>query len=274
MQDLTLITNAADPASVLPALALLQHRVRVLPGDTSSLVRIPDNTIAFLDARNNVTTAKAFCSMAAASHVPFPIIVILSEGGCLAFNTQWEATDFVVNTASPAEVETRIRVISSGGFKPANFIDADQEDTTSDDSDVAQDGMITCGALEVDTVGYTATLRGEPLDLAYKEFELLKYLVMHPGRAFTRVQLLQEVWGYDYYGGTRTVDVHIRRLRAKLGVEFESAIGTVRNVGYRFDPPQNLRSDSKTDSRVDISDDIQESDVLSDDSDSTTSPSE
>ena len=78
-----------------------------------------------------------------------------------------------------------------------------------------------------------------PIDLAYKEFELLKYLVQHPGRVFTRAQLLQEVWGYDYYGGTRTVDVHIRRLRAKLGGEYEHVIGTVRNVGYRFDPPED-----------------------------------
>ena len=87
----------------------------------------------------------------------------------------------------------------------------------------------------VDTNGYTASLHGHPIDLAYKEFELLKYLVQHPGRVFTRAQLLQEVWGYDYYGGTRTVDVHIRRLRAKLGGEYEHVIGTVRNVGYRFD---------------------------------------
>ncbi|MDQ2782666.1 MAG: helix-turn-helix domain-containing protein, partial [Actinomycetota bacterium] len=68
----------------------------------------------------------------------------------------------------------------------------------------------------------------------YKEFELLKFLAQHPGRVFSRAQLLQEVWGYDYFGGTRTVDVHVRRLRAKLGSEHESLIGTIRNVGYRF----------------------------------------
>jgi DNA-binding winged helix-turn-helix (wHTH) protein len=76
-------------------------------------------------------------------------------------------------------------------------------------------------------------LRGRPIDLTYKEFELLKYLVRHAGRVFTRRQLLQEVWGYDFFGGTRTVDVHVRRLRAKLGTEYESLIGTVRNVGYK-----------------------------------------
>ncbi|WP_242418350.1 winged helix-turn-helix domain-containing protein, partial [Frankia sp. CpI1-P] len=76
-----------------------------------------------------------------------------------------------------------------------------------------------------------------PLELTFKEFELLKYLAQHPGRVFTRAQLLQEVWGYDYYGGTRTVDVHVRRLRAKLGPEHEAMIGTVRHVGYKFVAP-------------------------------------
>src|SRR6202041_3458706 len=82
-----------------------------------------------------------------------------------------------------------------------------------------------------------ARLRGRVLDLTFKEFELLKFLAQHPGRVFTRAQLLQEVWGYDYFGGTRTVDVHVRRLRAKLGPEHESMIGTVRNVGYKFVRP-------------------------------------
>ena len=100
---------------------------------------------------------------------------------------------------------------------------------------------IASGDLNIDASGYTARLRGRPLDLTYKEFELIKYLVQHPGRVFTRAQLLQEVWGYDYYGGTRTVDVHVRRLRAKLGTEHEQLIGTVRNVGYRFDPPKERR---------------------------------
>src|SRR6202035_1041801 len=77
----------------------------------------------------------------------------------------------------------------------------------------------------------------------FKEFELLKFLAQHPGRVFTRAQLLQEVWGYDYFGGTRTVDVHVRRLRAKLGAENEALIGTVRNVGYRFVPVKGAGGD-------------------------------
>ena len=95
----------------------------------------------------------------------------------------------------------------------------------------------------VDDATYTAKLGGRHLDLTFKEFELLKFLAQHPGRVFSRQQLLQEVWGYDYFGGTRTVDVHVRRLRAKLGPENETLIGTVRNVGYRFVLPAKDKSD-------------------------------
>ena len=94
--------------------------------------------------------------------------------------------------------------------------------------------VIRSGEVVVDEATYTAKLGRRVLDLTFKEFELLKYLAQHPGRVFSRQQLLQEVWGYDYFGGTRTVDVHVRRLRAKLGPEHETLIGTVRNVGYRF----------------------------------------
>jgi len=94
----------------------------------------------------------------------------------------------------------------------------------------------------IDETTYSAKVRGRSLDLTYKEFELLKFLAQHPGRVFTRTQLLQEVWGSDYYGGTRTVDVHVRRLRAKLGPEHDALIGTVRNVGYRFVPVKGDRA--------------------------------
>ena len=102
----------------------------------------------------------------------------------------------------------------------------------------AQEDLISAGGIVLDKAAHIVKIDEKPIELSYKEFELLKYLVQHPGRVFTRAQLLQEVWGYDYYGGTRTVDVHVRRLRAKLGGEYEHLIGTVRNVGYRFDPPE------------------------------------
>ncbi|MDT5032394.1 MAG: hypothetical protein QOC94_2565, partial [Actinoplanes sp.] len=102
-------------------------------------------------------------------------------------------------------------------------------------------GRLEVGDLTIDEGTYTARLSGTALDLTYKEFELLKFLAQHPGRVFTRDQLLREVWGYDYFGGTRTVDVHVRRLRAKLGSEYESMIGTVRQVGYKFVVPPSGR---------------------------------
>ena len=88
--------------------------------------------------------------------------------------------------------------------------------------------------LELNTATYQATMGGHPTDLTYMEYELLRFLVEHPKRVWSREQILSKVWGYDYFGGSRTVDVHIRRLRAKLGEERASWITTVRSVGYRF----------------------------------------
>src|SRR5699024_4338091 len=108
----------------------------------------------------------------------------------------------------------------------------------------ATDGeVLTVGELVIDEETYMARVRGRPLDLTFKEFELLRYLCRHPGRVFSRAQLLQQVWGYDYFGGTRTVDVHVRRLRAKLGPDHESLIGTVRNVGYKAVRPTDPREE-------------------------------
>ncbi|KFI66154.1 winged helix-turn-helix transcriptional regulator [Bifidobacterium cuniculi] len=233
MTDLTLMTSSTDPASVLPSLALLSHRVRVLNMDAASLVKMPENTVLLLDARDDLAEAKTLCRLIHASGLAIPIVLILTEGGFPVVNAEWGVTDVIVANASPAEVEGRLRLASEHGAMHFSTAAAQPADTSQ------EDGLIRSGDLVVDTNGYTAQLRGLPIDLAYKEFELLKYLVQHPGRVFTRAQLLQEVWGYDYYGGTRTVDVHIRRLRAKLGGEYEHMIGTVRNVGYRFDPPEN-----------------------------------
>jgi DNA-binding response OmpR family regulator len=94
-------------------------------------------------------------------------------------------------------------------------------------------GTIRLGPVALDPSTYRVTIEGTPLDLTFKEFELLRFLAERRGRVFTRPALLREVWGYDFYGGTRTVDVHVRRLRAKLGPAHEGLIETVRGVGYR-----------------------------------------
>ena len=108
---------------------------------------------------------------------------------------------------------------------------------------------IEIGPLKIDQRFHSVTLNGQVLTLTAREFALLDYFCRHPNQVFSRNQLLSEVWGYDYFGGTRTVDVHVRRLRAKLG-DLEQLIGTVRNVGYRFNvyeddaPPPRERADA------------------------------
>jgi DNA-binding winged helix-turn-helix (wHTH) protein len=159
----------------------------------------------------------------------------MTEGGLAAVTAEWGTDDVVLSSAGPAEVEARLRLAIG---RQANAAPAAPDEIRS-------------GELSIDEATYTARLRARVLDLTFKEFELLKFLAQHPGRVFTRAHLLQEVWGYDYFGGTRTVDVHVRRLRAKLGSEHEALIGTVRNVGYRFVPLKSAGEDGRRGSHRD-----------------------
>lgn len=221
MAHLLLLTNTLAPsAEVLPALGLLSHHVRILPAEASALVDAPDADAVLVDARRELAMAKSLCRVLTTTGVAAPLVVVVTEGGLAGLTSDWGVDDVVLDTAGPAEVEARLRL--AVGRRA--------------DVGAEEEGPITAGALVIDEATYSVRLRGRLLDLTYKEFELLKYLAQHPGRVFTRSQLLQEVWGYDYFGGTRTVDVHVRRLRAKLGIEHELLIGTVRNVGYRFVP--------------------------------------
>ena len=222
MARLLLLTNSTGAsAEVLPALSLLQHNVKILPAVASVLVDIPEVDVLFIDARRDLSAAKSLTNLIKTTGVGCPILLITTEGGLSATSADWGFDDVILDSAGPAEVDARIRV-AIGKLEALRI----QADPTS--------GDIQSGDVIIYEKSYTAKIKGRALDLTYKEFELLKYLAQHPGRVFTRSQLLQEIWGYDYFGGTRTVDVHIRRLRSKLGTEFEAIIGTVRNVGYRF----------------------------------------
>ncbi|GAB1822898.1 winged helix-turn-helix transcriptional regulator [Herbidospora sp. RD11066] len=222
MSNLLLLTNALEPsAEVLPALGLLLHSVRVAPAEGTALLDAPPSDAILVDARRELVQAKSLCRLLRTTGIDCPLLVIVTEGGLAAMTAEWGADDVILDTAGPAEVEARLRM-AIGKLSLAAAEEVPDE--------------IRSGDLAIDEATYTARLRGRALDLTFKEFELLKYLAQHPGRVFTRAQLLQEVWGYDYFGGTRTVDVHVRRLRAKLGAEYEALIGTVRNVGYRFVP--------------------------------------
>jgi len=201
---------------VLPALSLLSHQVRVIAAEPAQLVTAPNSDIIVLDARADLVAAKTLCKILHATGLNAPLILVVTEGGMAAVTPDWEVADVVLDTAGPAEVDARIRLVLGRAT-----------------ADKPLDARISAAGVVIDEASYSVKVNERTLDLTFKEFELLRFLAQHPNRVFTREQLLSEFWGYDYFGGTRTVDVHVRRLRAKLG-DMEQLIGTVRNVGYRF----------------------------------------
>lgn len=210
----TILCISAERINPLPSLEILGHQISVVGFDPQDLTNAPRHDLVVLDARQNVMAAKGVGKILSAAGWEQPLLLVASSSVLPAVNVEWGLRDFVLDSATLAEVDVRIRLLLDGTPKP-------------------KPAKVSTG-LVIDLDSYSAKLAGSSLDLTYKEFELLRYLNDNPGRVFSREQLLSEVWGYDYFGGTRTVDVHIRRLRAKLG-EHESIIGTVRNVGYRLD---------------------------------------
>jgi DNA-binding response OmpR family regulator len=218
LSNVLLLSGAPEPAAeILPSLSLLPHSVRLAPAVAASADGTPPSDLVLVDARRDLVQVRQLLRQLRAAGLDVPMLVIVAEGGWAAVSAEWGADDVILHTAGPGEVDARLR-IAIGRTAPA------------------VSGEIRAGDLAIDEITYSARLHGRALDLTFKEFELLKFLAQSPGRVFSRSQLLQEVWGYDYFGGTRTVDVHVRRLRAKLGAEHEALIGTVRNVGYRFVP--------------------------------------
>jgi len=232
MAKLLMLTNSRNSsAEVLPSLSLLQHQVKILPAEVSVLLDAPSIDLLIVDGRRDLSAVKNLIRLLNTTGVGAPIILVTTEGGLAAIAADWAIDDVILDTAGPAEVDARIRLTIT------RYLDLQREVNPATIE-------IRGGEIAIDEHSYTAKIKGRSLDLTYKEFELLKYLVQHPGRVFTRSQLLQEVWGYDYFGGTRTVDVHIRRLRAKLGPEHEALIGTVRHVGYRFNTPNSQKQEA------------------------------
>jgi hypothetical protein len=172
--------------------------------------------LVVIDGVTDLAAAKSLAVALANAHISMPIAMVIDEASLSVIDGSWGISDFLVPTASLAEIDARVRLALTRSGRGAT-------------SGLSHSGVT------VDESSYSASASGRALDLTFKEFELLRFLVANPGRVFTREQLLSDVWGYDYFGGTRTVDVHVRRLRAKLG-DRESVISTVRNVGYRFAP--------------------------------------
>jgi DNA-binding response OmpR family regulator len=162
--------------------------------------------------------AFAMCRALRKRDLPLEPLLLLVNGTQLADLELREDLfdDFCLTPFHPREMEARLKHLfwrTGRGTRPE---------------------LVEYGPLVLNLETYQAYVSGKPLDLTYMEYELLKFLATHPGKVFTRETLLSRVWGYEYYGGARTVDVHVRRLRAKLGEEHAGLIQTVRSVGYRF----------------------------------------
>ena len=176
------------------------------------------DALALLDATDDLDGAWSFLRTARKQHsVPTPALILVSGGQLAELEHRDDLfDDFCLAPFHPSELEARLRHLLSGEIEVQS-------------ADVVEYGDL---ALNLET--YQASIGGKPLDMTYMEYELLKFLAQNPGKVFTREILLSRVWGYEYYGGARTVDVHVRRLRAKLGEEHANLIQTVRSVGYRF----------------------------------------
>jgi DNA-binding response OmpR family regulator len=150
------------------------------------------------------------------SEVNIPLIGLVPREIIDNLDSDFSLDDLVVKPWNLDEVVVRIKRI----LRQTNDLDSKE--------------IMKCGDLVIDSAKYEVSLGGEPIVLTFKEYQLLKFLASNKGKVFTRETLLAKVWGWDYYGGDRTVDVHIRRLRSKIEDRSHSFIDTLRNIGYRF----------------------------------------
>lgn len=173
---------------------------------------------AIIVADSDPVAAWSLCRHLRKRDVPVePLLALISGSQIDDLETRDDLfDDFLITPFHPRELEARLKHLLwkvGRGVRPE---------------------MIEYGPLTLNLETYQAQISGHPLDLTYMEYELLKFLASHPGKVFTRETLLNRVWGYEYYGGARTVDVHVRRLRAKLGEEHAHMIQTLRSVGYKL----------------------------------------
>lgn len=214
--SLLVLLSDREPTRVLPALEDLRPDLKLEPLSVSALthVRAAEPAAVLVDAVEHPGQAWAVLEAARDAGLTAPLVVVVDRSDLERFPWHRVVDEVLFPGAPEAEVRLRLAMLARR--------------TGSGEGSITRLGPL---AIDVDT--YRVTASGVPLDLTFKEFELLRYLATHAGRVATRPALLREVWGYDFYGGTRTVDVHVRRLRAKLGPEHEHLIETVRGVGYR-----------------------------------------
>jgi DNA-binding response OmpR family regulator len=205
-----------SPDQVLPAAPGLGADLKAEPPTPESLARLPDlgPDLVVADATEDPARTYELLGVLASANSPLPVLAVLARDDLGRFDWASVAHEFVFAEVSEAELRLRLDMLTAR-------------------RGAVGDAVVRLGAVAINVESYQVTAGARVLDLTFKEFELLRFLAQHPGRVFSRAKLLQEVWGYDFYGGTRTVDVHVRRLRAKLGPEHEHLVETVRGVGYR-----------------------------------------
>jgi DNA-binding response OmpR family regulator len=218
-----LVYADAVPADVVDALNLTGYAWKAVTSAHSANTAEPEGGwTAALVLMNDPGEALNFCrAMRMRDHPLQPLLLAMPESRITDIDfTDDLFDDFVLMPARPAELDTRLRSML---WRANGTVSAE---------------LVEYGALVLNLSTYQAAVAGRPLDMTYMEYELLKHFATHPGRVLTREELLRQVWGYEYYGGARTVDVHVRRLRAKLGDEHAQLIQTVRSVGYIFGRPR------------------------------------
>ncbi|QLL09202.1 winged helix-turn-helix domain-containing protein [Mycobacterium vicinigordonae] len=217
--DVLLLTDDADFESVLE-LDSFALTVRTAPLADGAAGTVDGADVAVIDARTDLLAARAACRRLTATAPALAVVAVVTPTDFVAVDVDWNFDDVLLAAAGAAELQARLRLAIT---RRRNAVG----------------GKLQFGDLILHPSSYTVSLDGNDLGLTLTEFRLLNFLVQHAGRAFSRTRLLHEVWGYDSNGRVRTVDVHVRRLRAKLGARYESMVDTVRGVGYMaVTPPQ------------------------------------
>jgi len=218
--DVLLLTDADDFESVLPTLNSFAHTMRRAPLADHVDGRSDKADVAIIDARTDLAAARGVCRRLTANAPATAVLAVVTPADFVTVEVDWNFDDVMLPAASADELQARLRLAVKRRRS-------------------AIDGTLKFGDLTLHPASFTGSLVGKNLGLTLTEFKLLNFLVQHAGQAFSRTRLLHEVWGYDSNGRVRTVDVHVRRLRAKLGIEYESMVDTVRGVGYMaVTPPE------------------------------------
>jgi DNA-binding response OmpR family regulator len=232
--DVLVVTDADDFESVLPTLNSFAHRMRRAPLCDHVDGHSAKADVAIIDARTDLAAARGVCRRLTATAPATAVLAVVTPADFVRVEVDWNFDDVMLPAAGADELRARLRL----AMKRRRG---------------AVDGTLKFGDLALHPASFTGSLAGKDLGLTLTEFKLLNFLVQHAGRAFSRTRLLHEVWGYESSGRVRTVDVHVRRLRAKLGIEYESMVDTVRGVGYMaVTPPQTRMDRRRTDAGPDF----------------------